>query len=194
METVLRLAVLAAIFGVGGWAGYALSHPAAETAPVSAPPPPVASPAPVASRGDLDGPAPVRPKPVAKPAAAPGAPLRLTFADLSQWDLDPKDVQVPASVLALAGTDIDIVGYMIPYGNPDAIEEFVLVKDLGSCCFGLAPQPHHLIECKFTEGKKVAYVAGPVRVRGRFRVEEHRQGQFLISVFAMNATDCVEVR
>jgi hypothetical protein len=31
-------------------------------------------------------------------------------------------------------------------------------------------------------------------VRGRFRVEEHRQGKLLFSVFAMTATDCVEVR
>ena len=194
METLLRLAVLAAIFGAGGWAGYALSHPAPEipaTAPASAiAPPPAAAPAPL---GDLDG--PVRasaPKPVAAPA--PAGPLRLTFADLSLWDLDPKDVQVPASVRAYAGKEIDLVGYMIPYGNPDAIEEFVLVKDLGSCCFGQAPQPHHLIECRFVEGKRTSYVAGPVRVRGTFRIEEHRQGQFLISVFAMTARECVEVR
>jgi hypothetical protein len=193
METVIRLAILAAIFGVGGWAGYALSHPAPVEAPLPRPPA-----VPAAPMGDLDGGTPVRPKSVAPSVAVPnkvsGAPERITFADLSQWDLDPKDVQVPASVLAYAGKEIDIVGYMIPYGNPDAIEEFVLVKDLGSCCFGQAPQPHHLIECRFVEGKKTSYVAGPVRVRGRFRVEEHRQGQYLVSVFAMTATDCVEVR
>src|SRR5689334_10245854 len=151
METLLRLAVLAAIFGAGGWAGYALSHPAPEA---PAPSPPVRE-----TLGDLDGPAPRVPPPP-PPPPAPAGPLRLTFADLSQWDLDPKDVQVPASVRAYAGKEIDIVGYMIPYGNPEAVEEFVLVKDLGSCCFGQAPQPHHLIECRFVEGKRTSYVAG----------------------------------
>src|SRR5688572_18213260 len=168
MDMVIRWAILASIFGAGGWAGWALSHPAPIPAPV-----PIPAPAPL---GDLDGgspPAPPPPAPDSKPAPAVPSPERITFADISQWDLDPKDVQVPASVRAYAGKEVDIVGYMIPYGNPDAIEEFVLVKDLGSCCFGQAPQPHHLIECRFVEGKRTSYVFGPVRVRGTFRVEEN---------------------
>jgi hypothetical protein len=123
-----------------------------------------------------------------------GAPVRLSFADISSWDLDPKDIQVPASVKALHGRAVDLVGYMIPYGNPDAVVEFVLVKDIGSCCFGQAPLPHHVVECRFEEGKAVAYVPGPVRVRGTFRLEEHRMGEYLVSVFAMTVSDCVEVR
>ena len=182
MDTLVRWIVLVAFCAAGAWAGRALSRPAAAGA---GPAPLPAKP----SLGDLDGP----PLPAAK-AAREDEALHLTFADLSQWDLDPQDVQVPASVAAYGGKEIDIVGYMIPYGNPEAIEEFVLVKDLGSCCFGQAPQPHHLIECRFVDGKKCAYVAGPVRVRGKFRVEEHRQGKFLVSVFALSATECVEVR
>jgi hypothetical protein len=74
------------------------------------------------------------------------------------------------------------------------VKEFSLVRDIASCCFGQAPMPQHIVECTFEEGKHVAYVPGPVRVRGVFRVEEHRLGQYLISVFAMTVTDCVEVR
>jgi hypothetical protein len=200
---VLKLIVLAVVFAMASWAGYAMARPdpagtaIPAAAPIGAPLAGTASPA-AAPRGDLDGSRPAAPKPAAPAAPAPkaqaGKYVRLTFADLSQWDLDPKDVQVPASILALAGKDLDVVGYMLPYGNPDSVEEFVLVKDLGSCCFGQAPLPHHLIECKFEPGKKTVYVPGPVRARGRFRVEEHRQGQFLISLYAMTVADCVEVR
>ena len=213
MSRAIYYGTLAAAFGVASWAGFELAAPASpseaatETRPAptvrTAPPAPAtageagpvssttpASPTPpTAPLGDMDSGGPLKKRP-----ADDGKPLRITFNDLSQWDLDPKDVQVPASILAMGGKVIDIVGYMIPYGNPDAVEEFILVRDLGSCCFGSAPLPHHIIECKFEPGKKTSYVPGPLRVRGRFRVEEHRQGQYLVSVYAMTASDCVEVR
>ena len=109
-------------------------------------------------------------------------------------DLDPKDIQVPESIAALHGRTVDLVGYMLPRGSIDAVKEFSLVRDIGSCCFGQAPLPQHIVECTFEEGKAIAYVPGPVRVRGVFRVEEHRLGEYLLSVFAMQVTDCVEVR
>ena len=196
--------LLVALFGAAAWAGFAWTEPApGQAAPVVRPaiavpnPPPLpappspAGPAPPAKAssppGDLDGGPPA-------PTVKPGEPVRLTFTDITQWDLDPKDVQVPQSILALSGKDIDIVGYMIPYGDPDSVEEFLLVRDLGSCCFGAAPLPHHLIECRMTGAKRTAYIPGPVRARGKFRVEEHRQGKYLISVYAMTVNDCTEVR
>jgi len=189
---LVRLLVLTTAFAASAWAGWALAAQPVRGGGGTAPPAP-AGPAPAvqppaAPLGDLDASA------APAPAAADAAPVRLTFADISSFDLDPKAVQVPASVQALHGRNVDIVGYMIPYGNPDAVEEFVLVRDLGSCCFGQAPLPHHVIECRFEEGKRFAYVPGPLRVRGRLRIEEHRMGQYLVSIYAMSVSDCVEVR
>jgi hypothetical protein len=209
MGRPLYFGTLAAAFGLAAWAGFQMearrADAAAEPADGPAPPRP-AGPAKDAGAEAAPG-TPALPAlsgapmgdtdsggPPAKRPADDGKPIRITFNDLSQWDLDPKDVQVPGSILALGGKTIDIVGYMIPYGNPDAVEEFVLVRDLGSCCFGQTPLPHHIIECRFERGKSVSYVPGPVRTRGRFRVEEHRQGQYLVSVYAMTVSDCVEVR
>ena len=204
---MLKGAVLAAAFGGSAWAGYALSAapvrpPATEPPPARAatpsPPRPSASPgdgprAPgvpaTATLGDADTATVSRP---AKPAD--GKPIRLTFADISSWDLDPNDIRVPESIAALHGRTVDLVGYMIPYGDQDAVKEFMIVRDLGACCFGQAPMPHHVVECRFEEGKTTAYAPGPVRVRGTFRIEEHRLGQYLVSVFSMTVTDCVEVR
>jgi hypothetical protein len=191
MARVLSIVTLAAVFGAASWAGYALTAPAGEEPAPPPAPSPAASPAHApAGIGELDG----GPAPKRKPAAAKEGPVRLTFNDLSQWDLDPKNVQYPASILALSGKDVDLVGYMIPYGDPESVTEFALVRDLGSCCFGMAPQPHHVVECKVEGGKPVAWVPGPVRVRGRFKVGERRQGQYLYSVYAIAVTDCVEVR
>ena len=35
---------------------------------------------------------------------------------------------------------------------------------------------------------------GVYRIRGTFRVEEHRQGKYLVSVYAMDVDACDEVR
>lgn len=196
------LAALAALFGASAWAGYAWTAPAAPAAPPppggrigpAAPAPKDAgkaepAPAPPTAAGDLDGGGP------GAAAAKPDEePVRLAFTDLTEWDLDPKDVQVPKSILELGGKRVDLVGYMIPYGDPDRVEEFLLVRDLGSCCFGLTPQPHHIVECRMAAGKVASYLPGPVRVRGKFRVEEHRQGDYLISVYAMTVDDFAGVR
>ena len=207
MSRLLQTLVHGTVFGASSWVGFALTRPP-EEAPVAPAPAPLPAPAPAASpAGSAASPLPGKKVDAAPPAPAlgdldGGAPppeksreiLKVTFTDLSQWDLDPKDVQVPRSILAMGGRTLDVVGYMIPYGDPDSVTEFALVRDLGSCCFGQAPQPHHVIECRMPEGAKTSYVPGPVRVRGKFRVEEHRQGQFLISVYSMTVDDCTEVR
>lgn len=211
MSAFLRYAVLGAAFGASSWAGFALTRPAEEpyspgppappappsaalAVPAAAPPAPAPAPAVLpggeAAPGDLDGRGPA-----AFPAPSkPGEVLKLAFSDLGDWDLDPKSVQVPRSILALGGRIVDVVGYMLPYGDPDDVTEFALVRDLGSCCFGQAPQPHHVIECRMPEGKRTEYAPGPVRVRGKFRVEEHRQGGYLVSIYSMAVEECVEVR
>ena len=204
---MLKAILLAAVFGGSAWAGFAIAAepirlPASEPAPAPArppggaaasdpalPKPGLAVPASAGTLGDADTGNSVR-----KTPADTGKPIRLSFEDISAWDLDPKDIQVPASISALHGRTVDLVGYMLPRGSIDAVKEFSLVRDIASCCFGQAPMPQHIVECTFEEGKTVAYVPGPVRVRGVFRVEEHRLGQYLISVFAMTVTDCVEVR
>ena len=207
---MLKGIVLATSFVGSAWAGFALSAeplrlPAADPVPKvpardatttgDRPAEPsatgrTAAASPAVPLGDADTGSGIR----KKPAVDSGKPLRLTFEDISAWDLDPKDIQVPASITALHGRTVDLVGYMLPRGSIDAVKEFSLVRDIASCCFGQSPLPQHIVECTFEEGKHVAYVPGPVRVRGVFRVEEHRLGQYLISVFAMTVTDCVEVR
>ena len=200
---MLKAVLLAAVFGGSAWAGFAIAAepirlPASEPAPGPVPPraaepaapkPGPAAPASAGSLGDADTGSSGR-----KAPADSAQPIRLSFEDISAGDLDPKDIQVPASITALHGRTVDLVGYMLPRGSIDAVKEFSLVRDIASCCFGQAPTPQHIVECTFEEGKHVAYVPGPVRVRGVFRVEEHRLGQYLISVFAMTVTDCVEVR
>jgi len=151
-----------------------------------------ASPAPP---GDLDGgsSAAVKTEKKKPEPGSPERPLRLKFDELMQWDLDPNDVQVPKSIQGWSGKTIEVVGYMIPYGDPDHVDEFLLVNSLGSCCFGQAPRPHHIIEVKMVPEKKVRYVPGTMRTRGIFRVREHREGKYLVSVYSMTATECVEV-
>ncbi len=210
MPRIQQAVVLGAVFAASAWTGHLLFGREIAPAPAHAGPPPVGAPIGSPAAGATGGrTAPARPPLPPVPAAdgpigdtdgagsaAPvaEAPVLLTFEDISEWELDPLDVQVPASVRRHHGRTVDIVGYMIPYGDPDRIEEFLIVGDLGSCCFGGAPKPNRLVEVRMAPGRLARYAPGPVRVRGEFRVEEHREGKFLVSIFAMTATDCVEVR
>jgi len=202
MAQGFRAVLMVGLFGAAAWAGYALSAPPPGDAPPASPGPTPVPRVPAVvpllpddgstTIGDTD--TDPRPAPVVPPAPAPGEPVRITFDDLTQWDLDPENVQVPKSILLYSEKKVDIVGYMVPYGDPESVTEFLLVNDLGSCCFGQTPLPHHLIEGKMAGGKTTLYFPGPVRVRGKFRVEEHRMGKYLVSVYAMDVESCVEVR
>lgn len=203
---ILQVMVLVAVFAASAWAGHALfggdgdapAAPPATTVDGTAPPAGTGAGRTPSALDALSGDAATVGDTDSGGAAAPvadvTAPTRLTFEDITQWDLDPENVQVPASVRLHHGKRVDIIGYMIPYGDPEKVTEFLLVRDLGSCCFGAMPQPHHMIEGAVSGGKSVKYAPGPVRVRGTFKVAVHREGKYLVSVFAMDVEEAIEVR
>lgn len=97
---------------------------------------------------------------------------------------DPaRGVMVPKDVMDLNGNDVFVKGYMYP--DPDnrreGIDSFLLVKDLGDCCFGGQPAltdmigvefPSEELRAKFYEQTKVS-VAGTFRIRKDFASGEN---------------------
>lgn len=85
---------------------------------------------------------------------------------------DPPPYFYPEEVNALGGTEVKIVGYMIPLEWSDKkVTEFMLVRDLASCCFGGIPRPDEWAFVSLPEGEGVEYfVYVPVLVTGTLKL------------------------
>ncbi len=78
----------------------------------------------------------------------------------------------PKEVADLDGKDVKLVGYMIPLTWEEReVTEFMLVRDLASCCFGGIPRPDEWAFIAMAEGKTCEYFPYvPVVVSGPFKV------------------------
>ena len=86
-------------------------------------------------------------------------------------------VAIPKSVQDLVGKEVFIKGYMYP--DPDnrtqGIESFLLVKDLGDCCFGGEPAITDMIGVEFPldeDLRATFYEQTKVGVGGTFKIRE----------------------
>ncbi|MFT7677013.1 MAG: hypothetical protein ACI8QC_000990 [Planctomycetota bacterium] len=90
---------------------------------------------------------------------------------------DPPPYDYPEEVAALDGTEVKIVGYMIPLEWSDKkVTEFMLVRDLAACCFGGIPRPDEWAFVSLPEGEGVEYfVYVPVLVTGKLKLYPLKQ-------------------
>ncbi|MDX1947698.1 MAG: DUF3299 domain-containing protein [Pirellulaceae bacterium] len=96
---------------------------------------------------------------------------RISFYDLQP---DPDVPELPVSPLSIekSGQKVFIKGYMHPaVATSGEVNHFILVNDLGTCCFGGQPKPTHMIEVHIPEGKRrVAYSQSTLKLAGTFAV------------------------
>lgn len=116
-------------------------------------------------------------------------PNLVTFADLSLVGVDideladymyehesenAKNFRFPERARTQQGEDKAIVGYMIALEmKPRSrdVLEFMLVKDLLSCCYGQLPRPDEWVYVKMKNDEAVKYhTYRPIVVRGDFKV------------------------
>ena len=69
---------------------------------------------------------------------------RVSFSSLKS-DGDGPDVPPPEAA-DLDGQKVFIKGYVYPDGQKSGIKQFVLVPDLGTCCFGGQPKLTHMVQ------------------------------------------------
>ena len=83
-----------------------------------------------------------------------------------------KPFEFPEKVQALDGTEIELLGYMIPTDYVERkVREFMLVRDTGACCFGGIPRPDEwaLVTAEGEEGFEYhPYL--PIVVKGTFTI------------------------
>lgn len=103
---------------------------------------------------------------------------RVSFYDLTQPDNQP---DVPTDrALQLDGEDIFLKGYIHPTSGSGLLRRFILVPDMGTCCFGGQPKSTDMIEVTLTKGQTVRAGLRRMKLAGRFTVNpyNHRAADF----------------
>lgn len=94
---------------------------------------------------------------------------RVTFRDLQPPKKSP--LPVPAEAVALDGKPIFIKGYLYPDDQQDNIQRFVLIPDMGTCCFGGQPKLTDMVEVTLDEPLVISYKVKKRKFTGTFKVD-----------------------
>jgi hypothetical protein len=91
------------------------------------------------------------------------------------WELQPDksrpELPVSPTAIELSGQKIFIKGYVHPEFNRGDVKKFVLVPDMGTCCFGGQPKPTDMIEVTLRDPHRIRYNTRLRKVAGVFRVD-----------------------
>lgn len=96
------------------------------------------------------------------------------YERISFRDLQPeKKSRFPISqrALELNGQQVFVKGYLYPDGQQDNIQRFVLIPDLGTCCFGGQPKLTDMIEVTLDEPLRVSYSMRKRKFAGTLKVD-----------------------
>jgi hypothetical protein len=100
---------------------------------------------------------------------------RVGFWEL-QPDPDRPDLPIPPAAIELSGKPIFIKGYMHPgVAGTGKVSHFILVPDMGTCCFGGQPAPTDMIAVSIPEGKdRPSYSTRRLSLSGKFMLSEYQ--------------------
>ena len=93
---------------------------------------------------------------------------RIAFNDLKA---DGKSDVPPPEALALDGKRVFVKGYVYPDGQQFDIKQFVLVGDLGTCCFGGQPKLTHMVQVTLADPLRTEYSYQQRKLGGILRVD-----------------------
>jgi hypothetical protein len=95
---------------------------------------------------------------------------RISFADLQPVREAP---QLPVSprALELNGQKVFLKGYLFPDGQQSNIKRFVLIPDLGTCCFGGQPKLTDMVEVTLRDPLRTVFELRKRRLAGTLIVD-----------------------
>ena len=100
---------------------------------------------------------------------APDNCERVHFYKLEQ----KSDPDMPTeTALAIDGKEVFIKGYIHPASGTGDLKQFILVPDLGTCCFGGQPRSTSMIEVKLTGTKATQYGRRKLKLAGKFEISK----------------------
>lgn len=94
---------------------------------------------------------------------------------ISFVELNPENKNAPAippkSAVALDGKKVFIKGYVYPDGQSDNIKQFVLIPDMGTCCFGGDPRPTDMVLVTLRDPHRISYNWNKRKLTGILKVD-----------------------
>jgi hypothetical protein len=127
-------------------------------------------------------------KRAAPPREAPDGVTIVRWETIGDFEYE-EGMKLPEEVLALDGKRVALSGYMDSMGELASIKEFVLSESVAGCCFGTPPGLNQLVLVNMKSKKGVAYSDDAIVVVGTLRVGELRDGEFVTSLFRLEATE-----
>ncbi len=98
---------------------------------------------------------------------------RVSFYEFQQPQTAPD--MPTARALEVDGQDIFIKGYIHPSSGNGLLRRFIMVPDLGTCCFGGQPRSTDMIEVTLTKGQKVRSGLTKLKLAGKFSINPYAQ-------------------
>lgn len=114
---------------------------------------------------------------------------RVTFYELQPDKLNKREL-IPKKAIELNNKPIFVKGYVHPgvQGSPTKVSHFVLVPDMGTCCFGGQPKMTDMIEIHGKEGVGVKWSPQTIKLWGTFKLSPPRSvGGLTDVVYALEA-------
>jgi Protein of unknown function (DUF3299) len=96
---------------------------------------------------------------------------RVSFGELQQNRKNP-ELPFAKRALELDGKRVYIKGYTASGDQKYGLKKFLLVKDLGTCCFGGEPNPTHMMNVTFSNNLTVDYGYSQRGVGGILHVDK----------------------
>lgn len=95
---------------------------------------------------------------------------RVSYAALQPEDPNARLVALPTSATALDNKKIFIKGFMYPGTRTHGIQEFLLCRDKGDCCFGGNPKITDRLLIHLPAGQSIDQTSRQIEVWGEFHV------------------------
>lgn len=105
----------------------------------------------------------------------PDGYTRVKFHELQQDSLG-NNVQRPTEkAIEVHDQDIFLKGYIHPSSGSGLLKHFILVPDLGTCCFGGQPESSDMVEVTLSGGQSTVANLRKKKLAGKFRVNQAPQ-------------------
>jgi len=109
--------------------------------------------------------------------------VRVSFYELQPENPDAREVILPPKAAELAGKPIFIKGYVHPgVEGQGKVKHFILVPDMGTCCFGGQPKVTDMIEVRLQTDQGVAWSPSLRKLAGTFQLHPPRKVSSLSDV------------
>jgi hypothetical protein len=96
---------------------------------------------------------------------------RVSFYELQPDPVRHPDLPVSPRALELNGKKVFIKGYVYPDGQRSGIKQFVLIPDMGTCCFGGQPKLTDMVEVTLADPLRIRYSYQRRKLTGVLRVD-----------------------